>query len=206
LKTLALLLLLSWPVAGYSQDTIPAFDPHAWEAPYSLAVPKDWSVERFLIPISFAPEIPYKGIEDIRFAPGWGKAASENYWSYAFLWYLDDEVKMNSATLSKNLRLYYSGLIDANGPDIPEEKKILVETVFNETAKDSSDLKTFSGTIKMLDYMQVKPITLHCKVHLRTCPGENKTFLFYELSPRDFSHPVWLSLDNLWKDFKCKKE
>ena len=36
------------------------------KAPYNLGFPKDWGVERFLIPIAFAPQIPYKGVEDIR--------------------------------------------------------------------------------------------------------------------------------------------
>ncbi len=63
------------------------------EAPYHLSIPKDWTIERFLITISFAPQISYKGVEDIRFTPGWGKVDSDEYWTYAFLWYLDAHPK-----------------------------------------------------------------------------------------------------------------
>ncbi len=182
------------------------FDGHSWNAPYDLSSPKDWGIERFSIPISFAKKISYKGVEDIRFAPGWAKASSENYWSYAFLWYLDDKIKINAKEIESNLQIYYTGLINANGSAISSETVIPVVTSFIKTKKESGDLNTFVGTIKMLDYMGNKPILLNCKVHQKVCFGENKTLLFYELSPQPLSHTIWQSLDKLWLDFKCKKE
>lgn len=191
----------------YAQE-VPSseFDSHTWQAPYDLNKPKDWGVERFAIPISFAPQIDYKGIEDIRFTPGWAKSTSEEYWSYAFLWYLDGEINLDIKKLESNLQAYYSGLISANGSKIPKEKLIAVVASFKETQKDKDDKKTFSGTIKMLDYMKQVPITLHCKVHLRSCSEENKTIIFYELSPQPYSHKTWINLDKLWSDLKCKKD
>lgn len=32
-------------------------------------------------------------------------------------------------------------------------------------------------------------------------PADNKTFIFYELSPQLFSHHIWRSLDQLWLEF-----
>jgi len=202
---IAMLCFFSLNING--QETVTTeFDGHSWKAPYDLPITKDWGVERFPIPISFAPQISYKGIEDIRFAPGWSKASSENYWSYAFVWYLEGEIKTNAKEIEKNLQVYYTGLISANGSTISSETLIPVVTSFKETKKNNGDLKTFVGTIKMLDYMGKKPIVLNCKAHLKACIGEDKTFLFYELSPQPLSHAIWLSLDKLWLDFKCKKE
>ena len=202
MKTLVILSFLLFSIDLYGQGS--GFNGHNWKAPYELAIPKNWTIERFPIPISFAPQIPYKGVEDIRFTPGWGKATSDEYWSYAFLWYLDGEVKMNATTLNNNLKTYYTGLVKINGRNIL--KIIPVVTAFKETSKDKGDLQTYTGTIKMTDYMGQVPITLNCKVHLKLCPGEKKTFVFYELSPQTFSHKVWQSLDKLWIDFKCKKD
>jgi hypothetical protein len=205
MKRLVMMILSFISLAIYGQEINPEFDGHQWEAPYLLPVPKDWSVERFLIPIGFAPEIPYKGIEDIRFAPGWGTEKSDGYWSYAFLWYLEGDVKTDSKIISSNLKAYYTGLIAVNGSKIPREKVIPVEASFKEIRKDTGDLKTYTGTISMLDYMAQKPIILHCKAHLKSCSGENKTLIFYELSPMPLTHNIWLDLDKLWSDFKCKK-
>ena len=206
MKTLAIIIHTLFSVAIYGQEIKHEFDGHKWEAPYMLPVPKDWTIERFLIPISFAPQIQYKGVEDIRFAPGWGNVKSDEYWSYAFLWYLEGEVKMDSKIIDSNLKAYYTGLIGINGRNIPSEKLIPVVASFNEAKKDKGDLKTYIGTIKMVDYMSQKPMVLNCKAHLKSCLGENKTFIFYELSPQPLSHNIWLSLDKLWLDFKCKKD
>src|SRR6185295_3732816 len=104
MKILVLTILSLFAITTYGQETAPDFDGHAWEAPYTLPIPKDWAVERFPIPISFAPQIPYKGVEDIRFTPGWGNVKSDEYWSYAFLWYLEGEVEVNSKKIDSNLK------------------------------------------------------------------------------------------------------
>jgi len=205
MKILAIIIFSLCVVVSYGQEIKPAFDGHKWEAPYELPIPKDWTIERFQIPIPFAPQIPYKGVEDIRFAPGWAKVKSDDYWSYAFLWYLDGEINIDSKILDSNLKGYYTGLININGRNIPDEKLIPVVTSFKEAEKNKGDLKTYVGTIRMVDYMQQKPIVLNCKAHLKSFLGENKTFIFYELSPQPLSHKIWLSLDKLWLDFKCKR-
>lgn len=205
MKSSMILVLWLSSIAALAQEVMPAFDPHTWEAPYVLPAPKDWGTERFLIPISFAPEIPYKGIEDIRFTPGWAKVKSEEYWSYAFLWYLEGEVAVDSKVVESNLGAYYTGLVRVNGSKIPPDKIIPVMTSFRDSKTESGDRATFAGTISMTDYMSQKPIALNCKVHVKSCPGSNRTFIFYELSPQPLSHSVWSNLDKLWLDFKCEK-
>jgi hypothetical protein len=204
MKSLAFILFGLISLAIQGQETNSEFNGHKWDAPYTLPVPKDWTIERFLIPIGFAPEIPYKGIEDIRFTPGWANGKSDEYWSYAFLWYLEGDIKLNCKILEANLEDYYTGLVKINGSKIPGEKAIPVEASFKEIRKDSGDLKTFAGTIRMLDYREQKPIILNCKAHLKTCSGENKTLIFFELSPMPQSHNIWRRLDQLWNDFKFK--
>jgi len=202
----SLLLLLCLPAFSlFGQDPAIEFDGKKWEAPYTLNCPNDWDVERFLIPISFAPEIPYKGVEDIRFTPGWGKINSDEYWSYAFLWYLEGTPKTNTETVKNNLTAYYIGLIAVNQGDTPAKKTVPVKTKIKEIKAEKGDLKTFRGTIHMLDYMAQKPMSLNCVVHLKTCSGQNKTFIFHEISPRLFGDKVWKGLHQLWTEFSCDK-
>jgi hypothetical protein len=192
MKILAILLFSLSTLTSYGQEL-------KTDSLYTLPAPANWGIERFPIPIGFAPQIPYKGLEDIRFSPGWAKASSDDYWTYAFLWYLDGDVKMDTKIIESNLQQYYRGLITANGSDNSSS----VVTAFKEVAKDSNDLKTYLGTIDMLDYMAKKPIKLYCKVHVTTCTDKTKTYIFYELSPKPLSHTVWQSLDILWKNFRC---
>lgn len=200
-----LFLFFVLPLISFSQTNSNEFDPKTWEPPYSLDIPTGWEVERFPIPISFALKILYKGVEDIRFTPGWSKPATAEYWSYAFLWYLDGQQKINANILESNLKEYYTGLIAVNKRDASLTNSTEVRTVFKQVATQKGDIKTFNGSIYMLDYMSNKPIALYCKVHLRSCDGQDKTFVFYELSPKDYTNKVWQSLDGLWSGFKCIK-
>jgi hypothetical protein len=205
MKVLTVIIFSLICLTNYGQETNSEFDGQNWEAPYTLSVPRDWSIERFLIPIGFAPQIQYKGVEDIRFSPGWAKVNTDDYWSYAFLWYLDGDIKIDSDIIADNLKTYYTGLITINGSKIPGEKIKPVEVTIKEVATDTFDSRSFLGTIRMLDYMAQKPITLNCKIHLKSCNGKSNTIIFYELSPMQLSHNIWLSLDKLWDDFKCKR-
>ncbi len=207
MKNLIVIFFFLISTTTNAQELNTAFDGHKWEAPYNLPIPKDWTIERFLIPISFAKQIPYKGVEDIRFTPGWAKAKSDEYWTYAFLWWLDDNPETDEKIIAANLKAYYTGLfkINTDSTKIPAGKIIPVTALFKEATTTKGDVKTYTGTIEMNDYMQLKPITLNCIAHLKFCEEDNKTILFYELSPQPFTHNIWLSLNQLWLDFKCKK-
>ena len=79
----AFLCLIS--ITSFGQTPKLEFDGKKWNPPYTLNTPEGWGVEHFLIPIEFAPSIPYKGVEDIRFTPGWGNAKTDECWTYCFL-------------------------------------------------------------------------------------------------------------------------
>jgi len=191
-----------------AQVTGTKFDGKNWEAPYFLNTPKDWDVERFLIPIEFAPSIAYKGVEDIRFTPGWGKAETNDYWSYAFLWYLDSTINFDSKIIETNLNAYYTGLININvdKSKLAAAKSIPVKVTVKEKAIEKEDSKTFEGTVYMTDFLTLKPISLNLRIHIKYCEGPSKTFIFHELSPKPYSDTVWAGLNQLWIDFKCRKE
>ena len=205
MKKLLFTFILLASLSGYAQTSDIEFDGSQWKAPYTLRLPEGWGVERFAIPIGFAPEIPYKGVEDIRFSPGWGKSNSDEYWSYAFLWYLDGSLETTAQIIESNLKAYYTGLVESNieSRKIPADKLVPVKTQFKKVKTFSGDLDTFRGTITLLDYMQQKPITLNCIVHLKSCLGQNKTYIFYEIMPKPYNNLIWQSLNELWAEFSC---
>lgn len=202
----AIACLICFKAIGQNATT--DFDGKKWEAPYQLDIPTGWDVERFLIPISFAPAIPYHGVEDIRFTPGWGKIETNEYWSYAFLWYLDDKATIDPAIIEKNLTAYYTGLININTDKTKTATSKLppVKATIKTRSAEKGDLETFEGTVSMLDYMSRKPIILNLIIHIKNCAAQNKTFVFHEVSPRPYNESVWNSLHQLWTNFKCIKE
>src|SRR5882762_4241385 len=114
MKNMITLLFCLGSLVSFGQQAKVEFDGANWSAPYALAIPFGWGVERSLIQKEFAPQVPFKGVEDIRYTPGWGNATSEQYWSYGFLWYLDESPKISEEMLEHNLNAYYTGLFKRN--------------------------------------------------------------------------------------------
>lgn len=187
---------------AHAQDTV-QFDAHNWKAPYDLQTPEGWGTERFAIPMSFAPDIHYKGVEDIRFTPGWSKKESPEYWSYVFLWYLDSTITFDSKIIESNLSAYYTGLLHAN-LDIAKmtsEKVPRAKVKAKRTTSRKGDLSSFDATVQTLDFLTWQPLVLHLRIYVKSDEQKRKTFVFHEVSPKPYDNEVWRRLHNLWTAF-----
>jgi len=207
MKSLLVIMFCFTAFCSDGQEATTLSDEGRRESPYYLPAPEGWTTEQFPIPIGFAPQITYKGVEDIRFSPGWGNAASEEYWTYAFLWYLDGSPETDAEIIAGNLKAYYTGLIQVNTDGTKISTGIVqpVTTSFTKILTDNEDTETYTGTIGMVDYMQQRPIMLNCRVQLKYWPEAGKTIIFYEISPQMFTHKNWKMLDQLWTDFRFEK-
>lgn len=175
-------------------------------AEYNFDVPKGWTVEKFPFPVAFAPKIPYKGFEDLRFTPGWESTVSDQHWSYTFLWWLEGDVKTDSAVLNEHLKYYYFGLLNSNvtARHIPVDKVIQPVVTIRKTSTDSADAETYTGTIKMINYLDLtfSTITLNCVIHKRDCNAH--TAILFQLSPKPLQDKVWQQLYEVKDSFKCR--
>jgi hypothetical protein len=181
------------------------FDPISWRAPYDLIIPWNWDVEHFSLPPDFASQIIYKGVEDLRFTPGWGDSTSEEHWSYAYLWWLDGNPKIDAVKLQENLKTYYTGLVGRNiiSRKIPANKLVPVNVTIKKIKTTPDDIETYSGEIHMLDYMTQRPIILNTLIHKKNCELQKHTAVFVEISPKPLSHPIWQQFDKIEKGFQC---
>jgi hypothetical protein len=203
MKNLIIILFCLVTLQSIGQ-TAAKFDGPSWKPPYSLTL-DGWSIERFPVPIDFAPKIAYKGVEDIRFTPNWGNIHNDEYWTYAFLWYLDGTQKVNADSISNNLNYYYDGLISRNieKRHIPANLVTKTKTSLQQISAEQGDMETYKGTVTMLDYMGQQPMVLNCMVHIKKCEGRDNTIIFHQLSPKPFNDAMWQKLNKLWADFNC---
>lgn len=47
-----------------------------------LPTPEGWREETIPFPLSFAPDLPHRGVELLRFAPGFLEQGQDGFWSY----------------------------------------------------------------------------------------------------------------------------
>ena len=182
-------------------------NPMAFNAPYTFGIPNGWHIERTLFPPPFAPDIKLKGIEEIRFPPGWGVAASHEYWSMAYLFWLNKNQAINADVLKEMLTTYFDGLVITGGGavphNIPKDKLIPTKVSIQKKQPEADDIETYSGTINMLDYMAMKPMTLNFMIHVKSCDDKNHFPVFAEASLKPFSDPLWNDLKSMKQHFVC---
>ena len=75
--------------------------------------PPPWRGERIALPPSFARDLGWTGVEEIRFAPGMFEAGTPDFFSYILVFHLAPDSDVSEAGLKRELLVYYRGLAAA---------------------------------------------------------------------------------------------
>lgn len=168
-----------------------------------LSAPENWQSEIIPFPMGFAPAIDFVGFEDLRFAPGWNDAASDKFWTYSFVWYVETYGAMTEAKLIKFFESYYDGLMEI------DLKNQADSTNSNQLDKSRINIfKTaegFKGTMRVFDKFFSKDyMNLNIKISEQFCPKMNRQIIFCDISPKAFDDAVWNIFDAVQLKEKCE--
>ena len=170
---------------------LPLILAQAQEPAPLLAPVQGWRTERLAFPLSFAPDLPYQGFEDLAFAPGMFEPASESYFSYALAMQFEGEVRVDEAMLAHFLESYYRGLCRAVAGSRGLERDANRVQVMLERQGDE-----FLATIDMFD-----PFTtgddLKLRLVLRSHDTQATTEILGLASPKPADAPIWKELHAL---------
>ncbi len=167
-----------------------------------LNAPENWRSEVIEFPLKFASSLQYSGAEHIRFAPGWGKEKAKDYFSYVFLWEIDQEPKLSTKKLESEMEIYFDGLMNMVSKmnlkffkDIPKSK------AFFEKVNDS----LYIGKILTYDaFTTKKEVNLNIIVENRFCNLDNRHLVLFNVSPQAPEHPVWKKMKKITIDLECE--
>jgi hypothetical protein len=170
---------------------------------YNLPKLPQWGVEKFNFPIDFAKNIPFIGVEELRFAPGWSDNKTGEYWAYTFLWFIEGKPILGKDKVNTYLRTYYDGLYISNIKDkkLTPPKNFTVADVKNVPPL-ANDQETYEGKIMTLDFLTGEPITLNIRMHVRNLPQIGHSALLIEVSPESYKQPVWVEMNNIVAGFR----
>lgn len=172
---------------------------------YDFPKPKGWNTEKLSVPIDFAKSIPFKGAEELRFAPGWASSETEEHWAYDFLWFIEGQPSISKSDLDKYMTDYYSGLYLSNLKNKTAPPPGFTKAHFKKADTQINDKKTFKGTVSTLDFLTGLPVSFNIKVHIRPYPETQHTAILFEVSPQSYKNVVWDSLDGIANGFQLKK-
>lgn len=181
------------------------------EAPYTLTAPEGWRPERMAFPLGFAKDLEYKGSEDLRFSPGMFQADAADYFSYAFVMWIDGKMSFEARSLEQDLLKYYKGLCGsvAKGKKLDLDlSKIVVEVTKQEEKGTLGGEATelLHARIDWYDpFVTGKPLTLHLELWGRVADAGKKSCLFAIASPKEKTAPVWDALRKIQAGFRCPK-
>jgi hypothetical protein len=179
------------------------FDPNLYVPPYKLAIPDGWSVERVPLPYDFAPNIGFKGVDDLRLTPDWGDPKGDGHWTYASLWWLEGDQRIDADVLKKFLTVYLDGLSRMLGGKAVATVNWSVDPVIKKIKTDEGDQETYSGTISLINFATGQPITLNCLIHKKNCSVAGHTAVLAEISPKPAGNAFWNVLHTINKSFDC---
>lgn len=156
-------------------------------------VPSGWKHETFALPPGFAPEFPYHGTEDLRFMPGFSEPTAHDFWSYEFVWWLDERPRFDATEIAAALTTYFRGLSTAVGGSKYEFDPARYRA--DLTVVPGSAPPRMAGQVFTYDpFATGLPIVLNVEVELRSCPGTSRTAIVVLLSPQDTTDRVWTEL------------
>ena len=165
-------------------------------------VPDGWRREVIPFPLEFAPGVADRGVEELRFAPDFFKPEAPTFWSYTFVWLLDDAPVPDQRWLERALVVYFSGLADAVGG-----KKYTFDTARYRAALAPATApagwRAWQGTFDSYEpFVTGKPLTLHLEAQVKDCGGR-RAWLF-AASPQAPDHEIWARLRESVAAFRCE--
>lgn len=133
-----------------------------------------WRGERIQLPPGFAPDLGWKGVEEIRFAPGMFEAGSDSFFSYVLVFSLEPGSDTSEAALKREVLTYYRGLsqavmkgkqlaVDAAGFTLGLEKAARAESA----PAGAKEVTAYSGKLTWIEpFATQKDQTLHLEVQV----------------------------------------
>jgi hypothetical protein len=201
------LVMIGLMVAGFSVGA--ALPPHLQKFEIAKPTP-EWGGERIKLPPGFAPKLGLKGIEEILFAPGMFKAEAQNFFTYVFLFALEQKPVLTAEVLRRELLVYYTGLSKArlNDPKLDVSKfTVKLEPVKENgvSPKGALNVKSYRAEVVWLEPFTTKKMqTLHFELQTWQYKGSANQYLFVSASPQKSTVPIWKTMRGIRASVKLK--
>jgi len=172
-----------------------------------LPAPKDWKQETIALPPGFARDMKFKGNEHIRFAPGMFKPESDSFFSYLFVFELEQKQELKPKVVKQEFLKYYRGLAVAvlgdKGPKIDPATftlKIKPDAKKKQPAAGQPKVSSSTGELNWVEpFVTKKPQKL--RLEIQTWKGEKHTYMFVCVSPKPKDAAIWKQLRKIRKEF-----
>jgi len=173
-------------------------------------VPEGWKQETIPFPLGFAPDLPYEGIEELRFAPAFFDPSAPTYFSYAFVWWLKGRPEFDRASLERDLVRYFAGLCNAVGKNKFSFDNSRFKAKLEPSAEPAnvafSPAQSFRGTLDAYDPFKNgngRELSLNVDLAIGDCAASGHRVVLVAASPKPRADPIWQALAERKASFHC---
>ena len=162
--------------------------------------PADWRAEVIPFPLGFAPDIDYKGVEELRFAPGMFKPEADTYFTYAFVWWLEGQPQIDEARLQADLLKYFRGLYQAVSKKEPKQVGSFAVKIEPHGSLDEDGVRKtrYRGEARWVDpFATERDVTLNLRIFHWVCAAQDRTAVLFLATPRKHGDAVWETLSSI---------
>ena len=170
---------------------------------FHFPTPEGWRTETIPFPLDFAPGLDYEGVEELRFAPGMFSKDAEDFWSYAFVWWIAIDSEISPDRFAMDLEAYFSGLADAVAPGKGFDlSQATYDVEFEKSTAETGGV--LQGRAAIFEpFVTGTSVVLNIRVTEIACAAVGHRAVIFEISPQPFSHPVWGTLELIREGTRC---
>jgi hypothetical protein len=166
-------------------------------------LPPEWKAETLAFPLDFAPAIHHTGLEELRFAPGFFKTTAPGYFSYAFVWWLQEGQPLSASALATELRQYYAGLCSSVGGKKYTFDAARYRVELSPAVDSMAGWEALAGQADLYDaFTNGQPLSLQLRAYQRECGGHRAVLVL--ASPQTEPAPIWADLRAVGQAFRCQ--
>jgi len=174
----------------------------AKEPPYQVPTPAGWAKETIALPPAFAPDMKWKGTEELRFSPGMFKADAADFFSYALLFWLPDDAEIDAKAMERELLAYYRGLAAAvlKGKKQKVDVKTFTLTITGDKQQPAKrpggePVAGYVGELKWTEPFATGNLqTIRLEIHGWLSAKHKHQCVFVCASPQPVTAAVWKTL------------
>jgi|SRR5579863_1957411 len=188
--------------SGWPLRSNPSFETFGYQ------VPRSWNLEDYTFPLPWATDIAYQGIEDVLFAPDFANHAAPGYHALVWVWWLDGDQTIDSASLREALLRYFRGLTRERAAShgfSPDLNQVNVKVAASPAPRGVEPRRSplFTGQITTYN-PEGQLITLWLEADQPAC-GSGHTAILFRLATKAQSEPIWADLRTVTESFRCAR-
>jgi hypothetical protein len=175
-------------------------------------VPPQWRSETIAFPLEFAPQLAHRGVEELRFAPGMFQSGAPDYWSYAFVWWVEDRPLQEAAALAQELTLYFRGLLSVvakeratsarPGRPIPASvDPAAISCTLRSDGERDGWRRSLGDAVVQDAFGDGRKVTLHVVVAQRDFAAAGRRAILVLASPAELGQGTWQQLEAVAASF-----